>query len=203
MEITLICYWRNKETTGNLRTTLETTVPMKYLKACPWVAYRLERGLEGTTTRDRVGCLQQLMVGVRTLWFMQATGVRPSRAYSLARRVKSGSWVRNHDIKDIDHACYWRTPEGVLVMSNEPYCHYESGPWNPLAQVRLPKGHGMWNPPSTTLFLLAKSEHLHVIERARDQLIAAGLLPIPEIDVHERIIPTEAEKRNAINNNNG
>ncbi|MEO5334401.1 MAG: hypothetical protein H7839_20490 [Magnetococcus sp. YQC-5] len=186
-DVALICYWRNKTAHGYLRTTVKTSVPMKHLKACPRVASCLE-GVSGrVVARDRDICLEQLMVGIRTLWFMQATGVRPSRACSLTRRVRSGVWVWNHGIeKGIDHAHYWRTPDGVLVMSNEPYAHYERGPWNPFAQVRLPKGHGMWNPPSTTLFLLAKPEHQHALEQVRDRLFAAGPMPEPRIKEYER-----------------
>ncbi|MBF0584697.1 MAG: hypothetical protein HQL80_10770 [Magnetococcales bacterium] len=151
------------------------------MKACPRVAPRLDGGLNRVTMRDREGCLAQLMIGIRTLWFMQATGLRPSRACSLTRCVRSGVWFWNYGVReDIDHARYWRTPEGILVMSNEPYAHYERGPWDPLAQVRLL--HGMWNPPATSLFLLAKPEHYHAIEQARDRLLAAGSMPMPKVE---------------------
>lgn len=129
---------------------------------------------------------------------MQQTGFRHSKARTITRVYQravqgGGFYAEDNRIQGIDHPSYWRTPDGVLVMSNEPYYPtYDRGPWEPLEQVRLPKPHGMWYPPMTTLFLLAKPEHSHVIELARDQLIAAGSAPMPAVEVFERAIPAHA-----------
>ena len=204
MEITFVCYWRNKATYGNVRATIENTVPLKHLKYCRRIASRLEGATDRlSNSSDRSGCLDQLMIGLRTHWFMQVTGFKHSQARSIIRVNKRWTYKRDFHLKEIDHPTYWRTPEGVLIMANEPYCTFDQGPWEPLVQVTLPRGHGMWYPPETKLFLLSKPEHSQSIEQARDQLIASGLMPMPEINVHERIIQTEADNRSVINNYNG
>ncbi|MBF0186188.1 MAG: hypothetical protein HQM06_17610 [Magnetococcales bacterium] len=188
MTITFICYWRNKTSHGNVRATIESTVPLKHLKGCRRIASRLEGATDRlSNSSDQSGCLDQLMIGLRTHWFMQATGFKHSQARSIIRVNTMGMYERDFHLKEIDHQTYWRTPEGALIMANEPYCTFDKGPWDPLVQVGLPRGHGMWYPPATKLFLLAVPEHGQLIEQARDQLIAAGLPPVPEMEIREWI----------------
>lgn len=177
MEIILEQAWRDGAARGVLRVAIGTTVPLKTLKACPWVRPRL-RGENLSWTSGPGGAAQLLQTAVRTIRFIEATGARPSKA----RGLFTHPWADNRPV-GLDHTLVWRDRDGVLFMTAEVYAPPPEGAWDSYAYVGLPKGVGMWNPPATTLFLLAKPEHLANLARLRDDLLAFRMPTEPAVQV--------------------
>lgn len=110
--------------------------------SCPWIPedWRFRDNRE-----DRIR--QRMAKARRALAFMDATGLRPSKAFVRIfkrREIPSG----------FDHTSIWRTEEQRYIVMTEPYAGTargavrdwcESEGW---ACVEMPNGQGVWNPCS-------------------------------------------------------
>ena len=90
---------------------------------------------------------ERIATAKRAIGFMDATGLRPSRAFT---RVFGSSKVLP---QGFDHACVWRDDANRYVVTSEPYIGAgradaisawgSSREWN---STVLPNGRGIWNP---------------------------------------------------------
>lgn|GEM_PF-4532256 len=111
--------------------------------------------------RTELEALNRAAILVRLLHFMDATKLRPSRAgwhYLLGTR----DYTSLDQPPGIDHTCVWRGDHKKIVVTTEPYNVEEKTAemkrWCDDKQWTMavaPVGQGLWNPPKTTLIVLA------------------------------------------------
>ncbi len=128
-QLFITIYWRETKPYRQGRETLQVDLSKPLLKLCSKSELKLARGLWGRLVapdhivHDTVAQSQEFARGeickaVRTLRFMEATGLRPSDDYLAAYPD------RHHDNKlpDSDHATDWYDPKnGQFVLVDEPY----------------------------------------------------------------------------------
>lgn len=161
-------YWRTREGTTGRETLLIHThqhwaallKPQELKHARGLRHFRIDapdhfetaKDMDGQDTARKVVC-----AAARTLRFMDATGLRPATARTLAfeRRVR--------ELPDSDHSMIWIAPETQqFVMTDEPYNHSADfianreywANYNGLAIVTV-SWPGMYVPGSSTLYLVS------------------------------------------------
>lgn len=117
--------------------------PFEHYRPCPWIPDH-DSGIH----QGEVGASQRLDTAERVIHFMDATGLKPSRAWY---RVFKTYFVP----PGFDHTLVWHRDRRYIVTT-EPYGNGENLQRRLLANgwtwLCLP-GRGMWFPPHTTLYL--------------------------------------------------
>jgi hypothetical protein len=129
--------------------------------------------VSGKVAAQEVGCLME-----RCLQFMQATGLRPSRAWSRTYPTV-GYTDDSHAIPSSDHmSCWYHPATRSFVLSDEPYeadasmpnTVVERGEWceRHRMQTVKPIWAGMYNPDGgSRLYLFTRTSAVDLAELAR------------------------------------
>jgi hypothetical protein len=150
----------HKPRRGKIQCSFETQRPLSHYQASPFFCHGRWEDIDQVTTwvipRTR-----------RLIRFMDATQAQPTKAW---RRV-----FGSYQVPDgCDHTLVWRIGRHYFV-STEPYnpCQVDrllaNAEWR---SVLLPRGVGIWNPPSTFLVLLSKDPAVS-LEELKNRLVLA------------------------------
>jgi len=164
----LTCYWRDRETYAAGRETIEVRLATPPLEICSRLEMRRVRGLSAMRpvapdhfVADQVSQSQDfardtLSKCVRSLLFMQATGLRPCD-FKTAQRAKKDL---DEKLPRKDHATDWVHPAtGQFVLVDEPYLDPmvdgDRAAWAARNKwhLRAARWPGMYNPPWCALFV--------------------------------------------------
>lgn len=126
--------------------------------------------LRGSLSRSAEGARDLLDSAARTVRFMDATGLKPTRA---SRATWAGT-----DRDGWDHTQAWAIDRRYLLTTEpygdgpEPWCQRDG--WAVQAQPEW----GMWNPPGTTLYLCCPPWNGLDLQEILDRLAESEPIPL-------------------------
>lgn len=182
--------------TRNERMTFELSKPVtELMRGIRHLRGFNSRGCElrdfETAYTKQIGAREAILTVARTLIFMDATGLRPSRANDdrpykgrgvYEKVFCDGERERVHRYRNLidqdihwDHSRIWRLPStGQYIWTTEPYAFEARNAKEIDGEILRSSWAGMWNPPSTSLWLVRPSDHptvpLHEVEMALKRL---------------------------------
>lgn len=168
----LTSYWRDDETYDIGRETLEISLAVSLPELCSKAEMKLVRGLcnmrlvaPDHLVRDRLLPSQhfaqdELCKTVRSLRFMEATGLRPCDY----RRARSHTKKLDGELPEKDHVTEWHDPStGQFILADEPYIqpivHPERSDWARRNgwHLRASSWPGMYFPYQCGLFIASEA----------------------------------------------
>ncbi len=173
----IIGKWRNKhgeKAFDEIAIDIETTVHIRDLMACGWIGEGISFSGRHIFRCDSQEHAEIFMTRFKAIArFMEITGWKPSRAH----RRFFGEFFYNPHVLGFDHTLLWSDVEKRVFATTEPYDDNESRDLRGMkpelfVTKKLPNEIGMWFPPDTKLFLVAKPNDLQCLERAHERIIA-------------------------------
>lgn len=189
-QIYITAYWRDRGAGINGRETLATSLSAPWKDLLTPAEFKSARGMEDFipegpdhlskhhVVKSQSSAREAVCHAARTLQFVAATGLRPSRGYS--RAYPKGTV--DSRVPGQDHVCVWFDQQKRYLIADEPYeaaanrRRQERDVWCQAHDYaeRKPSWAGMHNPyGGTSLYLLAHAANgvpLDPLIRALDQL---------------------------------
>ncbi|MBF0341104.1 MAG: hypothetical protein HQL95_09120 [Magnetococcales bacterium] len=173
-KISIVAQWRNPQDRryDNITVDLESSFTMRQFTNCAWIGQGYASSGQTVFWCDSREDAEIFTTRFKAIArFMEVTGWKPSRA----DRRFFGKLLYYQSRFGFDHTLIWRDAAQRIFVTTEPYESEarDLRKVNPELFVtkELPSEIGMWFPPSTKLFLVAKPNDLQYLEQAHERLI--------------------------------